>query len=333
MTALRREGVVRRMSYAALGVILLTTAGLIYQSIATALDKRKYPPPGQLIDIGGYRLHLNCAGNKLSSGPPIIMEAGAMGNSLTWHGIQADLARDSYVCVYDRAGLGWSDPGPAPRTGRQIASELHLLLNKAGVKAPFVLVGHSLGGLYVRLYASQYPEDCTGVVLVDSVHEEQYQDVGEIRRRKIGLRLASIGAQFGLLRLIGISGLSSGFEKFLQSAPPEVLPISRTFYYRTQTWTTGLAEAGAADENRKQARDAGTLGDKPLAVISAGQSDDDEDTRRLWAERQSKLATLSRSHSHVTDKWSGHFIQLDNPELVTQTIRSFVQAASRNNRP
>src|SRR5262245_47309456 len=111
----------------------------------------KIPPPGRLVDMGGYRLHLNCQGTNLNGGPTVVLEAGAYGNSLTWARIQPELARYGQVCVYDRAGLGWSDSGPGPRTGRQIASELHTLLQKAEIKGPFVLVGHSLGGLYVRL--------------------------------------------------------------------------------------------------------------------------------------------------------------------------------------
>ena len=183
----------RWMLYAAISLAFIIVAALILQSIATAVDRRRYPPPGRLVDIGGYRLHLNCQGKRLSGDPTIVAEAGAYGNSLTWSRIQPELARYGQVCIYDRAGLGWSDPGPGPQTGRQIAFEPHTLLQRAGIKGPFVLVGHSLGGLYVRLYASQYPEDVAGVVLVDSVHEDQYADVQKAGKRIMQLKLFRIG--------------------------------------------------------------------------------------------------------------------------------------------
>ncbi len=325
----RRKRLVRWMLYAAISLVFIIMAAHILQSITTAVDRRTYPPPGRLVDIGGYRLHLNCQGNRLGNDPTIIAEAGAYGNSLTWNRIQAELARYGQVCVYDRAGLGWSDLGPGPRTGRQIATELHTLLRKAEIKGPFVLVGHSLGGLYVRLYASQYPQDVAGVVLVDSIHEDQYADVQKTGRRIMQLKLFRIGADIALLRLIGTLGLSARFEKIMNSAPAEVGPANRSFYYRTQTWATGAAEAEAWEENNRQVINAGNLGDIPLAVISApGDNDDDEETRRSWTENQFKLAGLSRRRTHLIAKDSSHFIQLDDPELVISAIRNVVEAAT-----
>jgi pimeloyl-ACP methyl ester carboxylesterase len=316
------------MLYAAIILVFILVAAQIFQAIGSAMDRRRFPPPGRLVDVGGYRLHLNCQGNNLNGGPTIILEAGAYGNSLTWARIQPELARYGQVCVYDRAGLGWSDPGPGPRTGKQIASELHTLLQKAEIKGPFVLVGHSLGGLYVRLYASQYPEDVAGVVLVDSVHEDQYSDVQKNSSRVRMLKLFALGANFAWFRVLGTLGLSARFEKVMNSAPAEVGPANRSFYYRTETWATGAAEAEASEENSRQARNAGTLGDIPLAVISApGDREDDEETRRAWDENQFKLATLSRRHTHLFAKDSSHFIQLDQPDLVIRAIRDIADAA------
>lgn len=315
------------MLYAAIAVVFILVAAQILQTIASAVDRRRFPPPGRMVDVGGYRLHINCQGTNVDGGPTVVAEAGAYGNSLTWGRIQPELARYGQVCVYDRAGLGWSDRGPGPRTGRRIASELHTLLQKADVKGPFVLVGHSLGGLYVRLYASQYPEDVAGVVLVDSVHEDQYLDTQKNSRRIMQLKLFWLGADLGWFRLMGTLGLSSRFEKIMNSAPDDVGPANRSFYYRTETWATGAAEAEAWEENSTQVRSAGTLGDIPLAVISApGDVEDDEETRRAWDANQLKLVDLSRRHTHVIAKDSSHFIQLDAPELVIRAIRDIADA-------
>src|SRR5215475_8876914 len=126
-------------------------------------------PPGKLVDIGGRRLHINCTGK---GAPTVVMEAGAGDFSFDWGLVQPQVARFSRVCSYDRAGYAWSDPGPTPRTMRQIAFELHTGLLNAGIKGPYILIGHSLGGAIVRTYASQYPKEVAGMVLVDSVHEE-----------------------------------------------------------------------------------------------------------------------------------------------------------------
>lgn len=151
-------------------IVILLLTGAIYQFVATKIDERNYQPPGKLIDVGGYRLHLNCIGEGT---PTIVMDAGLDGDSLDWSGVQPEVAKFSRVCTYDRAGIGWSETGISPRTSQQIVTELHTLLSNAGVQAPFVLVGHSLAGINVQLYASQYPDEVAGMILVDSSHENQ----------------------------------------------------------------------------------------------------------------------------------------------------------------
>ena len=126
------------------------------------------PPPGQLIDLGGWRLHLNCLGKASASQPTAILEAGAGDFSVDWSLVQPGVARFARVCSYDRAGSGWSDLGPRPRTMHQLVWELHTLLDNAGVKPPFVLVGHSYGGWLVRLYGFTYPAEVAGMVLVEA---------------------------------------------------------------------------------------------------------------------------------------------------------------------
>ena len=129
-------------------IAILALAGASYEAIAATGDARHYPPPGTLVDVGGFRLHINCVG---TGSPTVVLDAGLGGSSLDWSLVQPELGRSTRVCAYDRAGMGWSDPGPQPRTPGQIARELHTLLTNAGIAGPYVLVGHSLAGTNVSM--------------------------------------------------------------------------------------------------------------------------------------------------------------------------------------
>src|SRR5947209_14532237 len=174
-----RRTIVRRL-LRFLGILSLTLVGLLLlgllsQAIASAVDASHYPPPGKLVDIGGYRLHINCTG---TGSPTVILDAGLGSTSLDWSKVQPGVARFTRVCSYDRAGYGWSDSGPGPRTSQQIVKELHLLLVHAQINGPYVLVGHSVGGLNMRLYAYRYPQEVAGMVLLDSTSEHQFAQFG-----------------------------------------------------------------------------------------------------------------------------------------------------------
>ncbi|MCL5995131.1 MAG: alpha/beta fold hydrolase [Chloroflexi bacterium] len=159
-----------------LGVIalpfLLMLLGFVYQSVAEAADASTYPPPGQRVDVGGYRLHIYCTGAQQAGAPTVILESLFPGTVSNWAWVQPEIAKVTRVCAYDRAGHGWSDPGPEPRDARQHAHELHALLQNANVAGPYVLVGHSLGGLFVRMYATLYPAEVAGMVLLEGSHPD-----------------------------------------------------------------------------------------------------------------------------------------------------------------
>jgi pimeloyl-ACP methyl ester carboxylesterase len=150
-------------------VAVLAITGAIYQAGATAIDQRTYPPPGQLVDVGSYRLHINCVG---TGTPTVVLESGMFASSSMWAWVQPELAQQTRVCAYDRAGMGWSDAGPTPRDAHQIGTELRALLANAGEAGPYVLVAHSLGGVSARVYAAHYASDIAGVVLVEATHPE-----------------------------------------------------------------------------------------------------------------------------------------------------------------
>ena len=166
-----RSWVWRSFVWMILGLLALAVMGAIYQAIATEIDQRTYPPPGQMVDVGTHSLHINCVGQ---GSPTVILDAANLGMSAHWVRVQQQLAQTTRVCAYDRAGMGWSGPGPEPRDARQISSELHTLLKGADTEGPYVLVGHSYGGLYARMYAARYPNHVAGVALVDSSHPEQF---------------------------------------------------------------------------------------------------------------------------------------------------------------
>ena len=160
---------IRRIGKALLGLVgallALAVAGAIYQAIATELAERAYPPPGEMVDVGGYRLHINCVGQ---GSPTVVLDAGSGAMSAHWVWVQRQVSGTTRVCAYDRAGMGWSEMGPDPRDAKQITGELHTLLSNAGIEGPYMLVGHSFGGMYMQTYAARYPGEVAGVALVDS---------------------------------------------------------------------------------------------------------------------------------------------------------------------
>src|SRR6266446_7176138 len=187
-------------------ITFLAFAGLILQVMGSARDARRFPPRGQLVDVGGHRLHIYRMGEGT---PAVVMDSGFPGSSLSWTFVQPEVARFTHACSYDRAGLGWSDAGPMPRSSRQIVKELRALLFHARVEGPFVLVGHSFGTFTVRLYASTYPDDVVGIVLVDPIHPSEWFEMTEAEARRLAgaIRLSRYGAslaRLGVARLISV---------------------------------------------------------------------------------------------------------------------------------
>ncbi len=151
-------------------VLVLAAAGVMYENISEARDRRFNPMPGRLFDVGGYKMHIDCTGE---GSPTVILESGLGDTYVSWRKVQPQIAKFVRVCAYDRAGIGYSDFSPQPRTSKVIAAELHALLHAAGIAPPYVLVGHSMGGYNVRLYASLYRNEVAGMVLVDASHPDQ----------------------------------------------------------------------------------------------------------------------------------------------------------------
>jgi pimeloyl-ACP methyl ester carboxylesterase len=269
------------------GLLALAVIGAIYQAVTTQIDQRTYPPPDEMVDVGTHSLHINCLGE---GSPTVILEAANLGMSAHWVRVQQQLAKTTRVCAYDRAGMGWSEPGPEPRDARQISSELHAQLNGAAdTEGPYVLVGHSYGGLYARRYAARYSDETAGVVLVDSSHPEQFTRTQEGRAMYENTR--RIGAVIPWLARLGVIRLTN-FYPAHPDLPSQQRAQIEAFNSSTQQVVTTAEEFRATPETNTQVSNMGSLGDKPLAVVSAGEQSPS------WLEMQAELAALSPDSIH-----------------------------------
>src|SRR5829696_3823744 len=299
-------------------IAVLALVGASYEAIAAAGDARRYPAPGQLVDVGGYRLHIQCVG---AGSPTVVLDAGLGGSSLDWNLVQPELSRTTRVCAYDRAGMGWSDPSPQPRTPRQIADELHTLLTNAGVAGPYVLVGHSLAGKNVRLFALTHPDQVAGMVLVDARGEYVDANTSPAEEQAFPQALAAqallyrVTRSVGLVRLIGAS-LWGGPAMPRATRTEGVLLTTSQRAVDAQT-AEGLERA--ADDTLLQAAPA--LGDRPLIVVAAGQN---MTATPYWAEAQRRQAALSSNGRLIVAEGSGHAIHWEQPTLVIDALRQVI---------
>jgi pimeloyl-ACP methyl ester carboxylesterase len=268
-------------------------------------------------------MHINCMGE---GGPTVILEAANFAMSAHWVRVQQQLAQTTRVCAYDRAGMGWSERGPEPRDARQISSELHTLLKGADTEGPYVLVGHSYGGLYAQMYAARYPKQVAGVVLVDSTHPEQFTRSPEGRAMYEQTR--RMVAFVPWLTRLGVTRLTN-FYPAHPDLPPKQRAQIEAFNSSTQQWVTTVEEFGATPETSAQVRSIGSLGDEPLAVITAGQQTPD------WLEMQDELAALSPNSIHrVVDGATHESLLYDKGDSqVTSAAIEQVVEAGRTDQP
>jgi pimeloyl-ACP methyl ester carboxylesterase len=318
----------------AIGVFVLLISGLIYERFGEWRDNKLFPQIGRSVDIGGRKLNIYCSGE---GSPTVILDSGHGAPGYSWVFVQGEIAKFTRTCWYDRAGYGWSDPGPYPRSSVATANDLHALSRAAALPLPYVLVGASLGGFNVRVYNHLYPEDVAGMVLVDSAHEDEGDRIPRYRgthpppylRRPISI-LAQVLCRIGLLRLL--------------MSPPRIGPLPRGIAPRNWATVLGLGSEPrmAAEsfkewwgESAEQARAAGGLDNRPLVVLTAGKpgrlfSDpvrarEAEEDVQTWIELQGQLARLSTRGRQVVVKNSSHMIQYDAPEVVIDAVRELVK--------
>lgn len=302
-------------------VILFLVVSLVVRQVAVRRAERDFPPPGRVVEIEGRRSHIHCTG---SGSPTILLESGLDDRgSWSWASIRDELSGVSRVCAYDRAGIIWSEPREGPRDAERIARELHALLAAASEPPPYVLVGHSLGGLLVRVYDGLYPGEAVGFVFVDASHPEQDRRFPAEIRQLIERRKSEPDRRW-LVRL------AAPYRIF---APER--PTPRTAYWWRSYPEGVLAESRAVDAMSEQAARTGSLGDRPVVVLTAGVplkmpgvSDElDAAMRRTWLELHGELAALSTNSDHRIVEGAGHYVQRDRPEAVVAAIRDVVAAA------
>ena len=252
-------------------IILVLLVGATYQGVATALERRKYPHPGRLVDVGGHQLHIYCTGERRPGRPTVVLEAPEGSMSGEWGWVQAALAERRLVCSYDRAGLGWSEAGDRPYDPRRVPEELHALLQNADVPAPYILVGQSLGAAFTRLYAARYPADVSALVLVDS------PDAGA-RPEDVGLvALSPWLARTGLLRASGL------FADRAEGLPHRDAGALRSFLNRPDHLTRTSRELARWEETVRMASDADLPRRLRVLTVSLGRGriSDREQAERL----------------------------------------------------
>lgn len=288
----------------------LALVGYIYEPMAEAADAKTYPPPGELVDVGGYRLHINCVG---TGSPTVVIEAGLGDWSTSWAGyVQPEVAKTTRVCTYDRAGLGWSDANSLPSDAAQFAKELHTLLQNANVPGPYVMVGHSLGGLIVRVFAHDYASEVAGVVLIDSMNPKQ---VTESLSNKLAL-FSSIEAA---LARVGVGRLLVKLPAIASGAPPNGEAYYPLFV-RPGSLQTTANEYRELPASAAAAAAVTSFGDLPLIVLTARLNDNPG-----WPEWQNELLQLSSNSEHLFAENSGHVIQFDEPDAAVAAILQMVQ--------
>jgi pimeloyl-ACP methyl ester carboxylesterase len=314
---------------------LALVAGIIYEQIGRRRDQARFPQIGRSVDIGGRSLNIFCSG---AGAPPVIFESGGPGPGLEWEAFQPEVAKFTQACWYDRAGEGWSDPGPYPHTSIAIAQDLHELLKRAGVPGPYVFAGASFGGLNTRVYGGLYPKDVAGMVLIDSAHEDELQRapkffLGRTAPRYFWhpLQLAFQAAGFvGLVRFV-LPSPSRG-KNSSQMTQEELIAALRE---RPKSFVGNASTGIVLPESFAEASSVTRIGDFPLIVLTAGQSYDFGDAnmnkeaaayQQVWIhEIQPKLVGLSTQGRQIVFPHANHGSMPQ--EAIVSAIREVVTKA------
>jgi pimeloyl-ACP methyl ester carboxylesterase len=308
-------------------VIALAVTGVSYQAIATQIDRHDYPPAGQLVDVGGYKMHIFCTGE---GAPTVILDALFPGTVSNWAWVQPEIAKTTRVCAYDQAGLGWSDTGPEPRDAKQRARELHTLLARAAIPGPYVLVGHSLGGLSVRMFADQYPDQVAGVALIEASDPDAWKRLGKpegIGVDRTQLMVAPALGQLGLLRCGLIPSPAPDPD-----LPPQQRKELQAYFNSVKYLETLRAVDASFSVALDQVRSAGGLGSKPLVIVLGSEGDGSVAALRDLFVRQAGLST--NSLTRVIDG-ATHAGLVDNQGYAMQTSVAILQVvhAARTGQP
>jgi len=271
-----------------------------------------FEPPGKLIDVNGHNMHINCVGNK---SPTIILDSGTGGFSLEWKDIQRSLSQYVRICAYDRAGYGWSDMGPLPRTTKRITYELHTLLQNAGIHGPYIIVGHSFGGFTAQYFARNFNHEIAGIILIDSSHEEQVYRLPENGKDVVRRSLHQDRSN-----MVTMSVLHEHFPKEEAAVAQQLM----TRWSALLTWREEMANYALSSRELRDVHHK-PLPETPLIVLTRGkrvwpETEYGDAMEEAWTELQDELSYLNDLSTHIIAENSGHSIHLDEPDLVVDAI-------------
>jgi pimeloyl-ACP methyl ester carboxylesterase len=308
-------------------IFSLFVFGVFYEYASYKNVKNNYPPDGKLIDVGGREIHVNIKGTK-SSLPPVLIETGTGNWSYDWSNIQEELSKHTIVIAYDRAGYGWSDPPPNGFNIDMTINDLNNILESAKIDTPVIMVGHSVGGIYSRLFADKYPDKVSGMVLVDSRNEffsEQAKTYNERFFETQDQKMNQFLSQIGIVRLFG--------ENIFPDTMPDYLSPKK---YVNVHWDTPFfkvlnEEIKQIKVTEKLLEDTNSLGDKPLTIITPsdvelqatelGFSEQDAgNLEKIWKDSQQQLINLSTKSEFILVPNSSHSVMYDQPNIIINAI-------------
>ncbi|MEG3144274.1 alpha/beta hydrolase [Sphingomonas sp. RT2P30] len=310
-------------------LVLLLVVGVIYEALGRRSAATRYPPRGQMVDIGGRRLHIDCRG---TGAPTVILEAGlGTGGTVDWTLVHDRIARITRICAYDRAGIMWSDPKDTAQHAVAVADDLHALLHAAGIAGPLVLVGHSVGGPYVRSYVGRYGNQVAGLVMVDPTTPDQVARLGKAtgadvdpNRASTLFHLAAALSRTGIVRLMA----SGAGDRHL---PPEAAAAMAA--YASTSISGAAAELDGFDRSMADARAVRSFGDRPLIVLTAMAPFTPAQLKTLgitpaagarfkreWQQLHAEQARFSSRGRQQIVPDATHYIQFDRPDLVVAAV-------------
>ena len=326
-------------------IAVLILWGFVYQTLALRSDSRRFPAPGRLIEVGVRRIHLYELG---SGDPAVILESGISASSLNWRSVQSEVAKFTRVWSYDRAGLGWSDLCDSPCTPSSLATQLHEILQEAGIPAPYILVGHSFGALIVQAFAAAYPGETLGLVLVDPLDPAEWDPLTEEQQRIIrrGIQLSRRGAwaaRIGVVRLFlnlllagnrllprmaakawsgRASEVTDRIAGQVRKMPADTWPLVAAHWRQPKCFEAMARHFESLPESIQEMMRARTL-TVPVTMLSGKLNEHPVDPTN-HAQRISPQTQL------IVAEQSGHWIQLDEPQLVVKAIKDLIEAARRS---
>jgi pimeloyl-ACP methyl ester carboxylesterase len=313
--------------------MIVVIIGTIYEALGRRNAQANYPAPGKLVDVGGRKMHIDCRG---TGSPTVVFESGlGTGGTIDWTLVHDKIAQTTRACAYDRAGIMWSDPKTTPQHAAAVADDLHVLLKGAGITDPLVLVGHSIGGPYVRAYTGKYGDQVAGLVLVDTSHPDQVARLGKVSNTN-----AHPGQVAWIMHTATRLAWTGAVRFLMANAGQGQLPKDATAKlaaYASSSVIGATSELDGFDTTMDDARAVRSFGNRPVIALTAMKplspdelkglnmkAADGERFKQEWARMGAEQAALSTRGRQQIVPDAGHYIQIDRPDIVIAAVREVV---------